>query len=278
MTEPTAVHAFPVMFIHGLWIHASAWRPWQELFETRGYQTSAPGWPGDGDTVQATRDDPHGLDEVGIEAICRHYAGLIDAMEVKPIVIGHSFGGLIAQELLANGYAVAGVAIDPAPIKGVKVLPFAQLRSAFPVLGNPANRKRTVALTAEQFRYSFGNTLSEEESDALHEQLTIPGPGRPLFEDATALFTKDSPAAVDSHHAVRGPLLLISGTEDHTVPRKVTDAVFKLYGDNPSQTDYQQIEGRGHSLTIDAGWPDVAAVVLDWIAANEPALAGAADS
>jgi pimeloyl-ACP methyl ester carboxylesterase len=272
MTEGTTARPFPVMFIHGLWIHATSWSPWQELFASHGYQTSAPGWPGDGDTVQATRDEPSALDDVGIEAICRHYAGLIEAMEVKPIVVGHSFGGLIAQELLANHYAVAGVAIDPAPIKGVKVLPFAQLRSAFPVLGNPANKKRTVALTAEQFRYSFGNTLSPAESDELHARLTIPGPGRPLFEDATALFTRNSPATVDSHHAVRGPLLLVSGTEDHTVPLKVTTAVVKLYADNPSQTDFRQIDGRGHSLTIDAGWPDVAAVVLDWLAANESAM------
>ncbi len=271
MSESSAAATPPVTFIHGLWIHASAWRPWQELFESKGYSTSAPGWPGESETVQATRENPDAMDDVGILAICQHYAALIDAMDVKPIVVGHSFGGLIAQELLANGYAAAAVAIDPAPIKGVKVLPFAQLRSGLPVLGNPANRKRTVALTAKQFRYSFGNALSEDESDALFERWTIPGPGRPLFEDATANFVKNSPAAVDSHHAARGPLLLMSGTEDHTVPQSVTDAVHKLYADNPSTTDYHTFEGRGHSLTIDAGWTEVAAVTLDWIGANVPA-------
>ena len=276
MSQPTTDHPLPVLFIHGLWIHSSAWEPWQELFRDNGYTTSAPGWPGDADTVQETRDDPSPLDGVGILDICRHYADLIDTMGVKPIVIGHSFGGLIAQELLANGYASAAVAIDPAPIKGVKVLPFSQLRSGLPVLGNPANKKRTVALTAKQFRYSFGNTLTEQESDALFEQWTIPGPGRPLFEDATANFVKGSPAAVDSHHAIRGPLLLITGTEDHTVPRSVTEAVFKLYADNPSITEYRELDGRGHSLTIDAGWRDVADVALEWIAAQEPALVEAA--
>jgi len=265
MSDATPVQPTPVMFIHGLWIHSSAWQPWEELFRSRGYSTSAPGWPGDSDTVQATRDNPDALNDVGILAICRHYADLIDAMEVKPIVVGHSFGGLIAQELLANDYAAAAVAIDPAPIKGVKILPFSQLKTGFPVLGNPANKKRTVALTAEQFRYSFGNTLTEEESDALFQQWTIPGPGRPLFEDATANFHRNSPAAVDTHTARRGPLLLISGTEDHTVPQKVTEAVVKLYSDNPSRTDYQSVDGRGHSLTIDAGWAHVARIVLDWL-------------
>ncbi|MEN2740071.1 alpha/beta hydrolase [Microbacterium sp. X-17] len=265
MSDTTPTRPLPILFIHGLWIHASAWGPWQDLFEAQGYLTSAPGWPGDGDTVQATRDHPDALNEVGIGEICRHYAELIDAMPVKPIVIGHSFGGLIAQELLANGYAAAAVAIDPAPVKGVRILPFSQIRSAFPVLGNPANRKRTVALTAEQFRYGFGNTLTPEESDALHAAWTIPGPGRPLFEDATATFVRDSPAAVDTHHAVRGPLLLMSGTEDHTVPLKVTEAVVKLYADGPSRTDFLPVEGRGHSLTMDAGWRDVADLVLGWI-------------
>lgn len=272
MTASTDLHPHPVLFIHGLWIHSSAWRPWQDLFEANGYTTSAPGWPGDGPTVQATRDDPSALDGVGISDICHHYAELIASMPVRPIVVGHSFGGLIAQELLANSSAVAAVAIDPAPIKGVKVLPFSQLRSSFPVLGNPANRKRTVSLTAEEFRYSFGNTLPPAESDALHAEWTIPGPGRPLFEDATANFTRNSPAALDSHHVVRGPLLLISGTEDHTVPRSVTEAVVKLYADNPSVTDYQVIEGRGHSLTLDSGWRDVATTTLAWISRRESDL------
>ena len=276
MSDPAGTtRPYPVLFIHGLWIHATAWAPWQQLFESRGYATSAPGWPGDGETVQDTRDHPERLNDVGISAICHGYADLIEAQDVRPIVVGHSFGGLIAQELLANGYAAAAVAIDPAPIKGVKVLPFSQLKSGFPVLGNPANRKRTVSLTREQFRYSFGNLLTEAESDALHDQLTIPGPGRPLFEDATANFTRNSPAAVDTHSAVRGPLLLISGSDDHTVPQKVTEAVVKLYADSPSRTDYQLIEGRGHSLTIDAGWGAVAAVTLDWIAEIESSLATA---
>lgn len=255
----------PVVFIHGLWIHSSAWTPWMTLFADRGYTTSAPGWPGDGATVQETRTMPEKMNNVGIQAIYEHYVDVIAALETKPIVIGHSFGGLIAQELLATDVAVAAVAIDPAPIKGVKALPFSQLRSGFPVLSNPANKKKTVALTPKQFKYSFGNTLTQEASDDLFEKWTIPGPGRPLFEDATANFRRHSPAAVDTHKAVRGPLLLISGTEDHTVPAKVTREVLALYAGGDSITEYHEFEGRGHSLTMDDGWEEVAGTTLAWL-------------
>jgi pimeloyl-ACP methyl ester carboxylesterase len=258
----------PVVFIHGLWIHSAAWTPWIELFKEAGYDAIAPGWPGDSATVEETRANPALLDGTGIEDIFDHYASLIDKMPAKPIVVGHSFGGLIAQELIAKDCAVAAVAIDPAPIKGVTALPFSQLRSGFPVLGNPANKKRTVSLTAKQFHYSFGNALTETESDALFDAWTIPGPGRPLFEDATANFSKHSPAAVDTHHAVRGPLLLVSGDSDHTVPSKVTRQVFKLYADNPSVTEYKEFEDRGHSLTMDAGWKAVATATLGWLDAQ----------
>ncbi len=254
----------PVVFIHGLWIHAGSWQPWQDLFATRGYSTSAPGWPGDGDTVEATRANPDALNDVGIDEIVAHYAGLFG--DTKPIVIGHSFGGLIAQRLLAEGHAAAAVAVDPAPLKGVKALPLAQLKSSFPVLGNPANLHKTVSLTPEQFRYAFGNAISEEESDALHAQWTIPGPGRPLFQDAAANFALHSPAKVDTKLADRGPLLLISGTEDHTVPLKVTKEVAAKYAKGESDTEFEILAGRGHSLTIDNGWRDVADLALGWLA------------
>jgi pimeloyl-ACP methyl ester carboxylesterase len=258
----------PVIFIHGLWIHAAAWQPWLDLFESRGYRASAPGWPGDAPTVAQTREHPDAMDNVGIAEIVDHYAELIGTPDVKPILVGHSFGGLVAEELLAAGLAAAAVAVDPAPIKGVKALPLAQLRSALPVLENPANRHRAVALTAKQFHYAFGNTLAEEESDALHAAWAIPGPGRPLFQDATANFSRHSPAAVDTHLAERGPLLLTSGTDDHTVPLKVTQEVFGLYEKGPSDTEFHVFEGRGHSLTMDKGWPDVAEVALAWFAAK----------
>jgi pimeloyl-ACP methyl ester carboxylesterase len=263
MTE--AVKPNPVILIHGLWIHASAWQPWIDLLEGRGYGVTAPGWPGDAPTVAETREHPETMNDVGIEEIVDHYAALIGAPAVKPILIGHSFGGLIAQELLAEGFGAAAVAIDPAAIKGAKALPFAQLKSAFPVLENPANRHRAVSLSAKQFRYAFGNMLTEEESDALHSAWTIPGPGKTLFQEAAANLSRHSPAKVDTHLAERGPLLLTSGTEDHTVPLKVTEEVFKLYQKGPTDTEFHLFEGRGHSLTMDSGWKDVAEVALTWL-------------
>ncbi len=267
MTSPARPN--PVIFIHGLWIHATAWQPWLDHFENNGYAVSAPGWPGERETVAQTRENPDAMNDVGIQQMIDHYAAAIDARGgIKPVVVGHSFGGLIAQELLAEGLIAAAAAIDPAPIKGVKALPLAQLRSALPVLGNPANRHRTVSLTAKQFQYAFGNTLSEEESNALHEAWSIPAAGKPLFEDAGANFSRHSAAKVDTHLADRGPLLLTSGTEDHVVPLKVTKEVTAMYSKSPAQTDFHVFEGRGHSLTIDSGWKDVAAVVLDWLAAK----------
>jgi pimeloyl-ACP methyl ester carboxylesterase len=267
MTSPLKPN--PVIFIHGLWIHATAWQPWLDLFENNGYAVSAPGWPGERATVAQTRENPDGMNDVGIQELIDHYANVINARGgIKPLVVGHSFGGLIAQKLLAEGLIAAAVALDPAPIKGVRALPLAQLRSAFPVLGNPANRHRTVSLTAEQFHYAFGNTLSEDESNALHETWSIPGPGKPLFEDAGANFARHSPAKVDTHRAGRGPLLLTSGTEDHVVPLKVTKEVVAMYSKSPAKTSFHVFEGRGHSLTIDSGWKDVAGVVLEWLAAK----------
>jgi pimeloyl-ACP methyl ester carboxylesterase len=259
-----ALKSNPVIFIHGMWIHSAAWQPWLELFESRGYSVSAPGWPGDTPTVAETREHPEAMNDIGIMEMVAHYAELIGTPDVKPILVGHSFGGLIAQELLAADLAAAAVAIDPAGIKGVKALPFAQLRSAFPVLENPANRHRGVSLTAKQFHYAFGNMLTEEESDSLHSAWTIPGPGLALFQEAGANLSRHSPTKVDTHLAERGPLLLTSGTEDHTVPFKVTKEVFEMYSKGPADTEFHEFEGRGHSLTMDSGWKDVAEVALAW--------------
>lgn len=255
-----------VVFIHGLWVPATAWQPWIERFAANGHQAIAPAWPGESATVAETRENPSAQAGFGIDDITEHFAKLLEQYDGPPVVIGHSFGGLIAQKLLGQGRAAAAIAIDPAPIKGVKPLPFAQLRSAFPVLGNPFNKSRAKGLTRAQWRYGFGNVLTQQESDALWERFAIPSPGKPLFEAATANFTPNSPATVDTANATRGPLLITGGTADHTVPLVSTKATHKLYAKSPAVTDFHEFEGKGHSLTIDSGWEQVADTTLAWIA------------
>jgi pimeloyl-ACP methyl ester carboxylesterase len=255
-----------IVFLHGLWISKNAWQPWIDLFAGRGYPSVAPAWPGEADTVEATRANPDAQAGFGIDDLTEHFTGLLKQYPTPPVVVGHSFGGLLAEKLLGRDCIAGAVAIDPAPIKGVKPLPFAQLKSAFPVLGNPANRGRAKALTAEQFRYGFGNALTEQESDELWEMWNIPSPGKPLFEAGFANFSPHSAAAVDTKNEHRGPLLIISGTEDHTVPDVSTRATFKQYEKSSADTELRQIPGRGHSLTIDHGWAEVAEIVLQWLA------------
>jgi pimeloyl-ACP methyl ester carboxylesterase len=256
-----------MVFVHGLWIAHTAWQPWIDYFAAHGHRAVAPRWPGEGDTIAATRENPNAQAGFGINDLTGHFADIL-GQYAMPVVVGHSFGGLIAQKLLGDNKAAAAVAIDPAPIKGVKPLPLAQLRSAFPVLGNPLNRQRAKALSRKQFRYGFGNALSEAESDALWEQWSIPSPGKPLFEAGLANFTPNSPAKVNTVNPTRGPLLITSGTADHTVPHVSAKAAYKQYAKSPAVTDFHQFDGRGHSLTIDHGWKDVADVTLAWLAAN----------
>ena len=256
----------PVVFVHGLWLHASSWGPWVELFREKGYDPVAPGWPHEPDTVEGARANPEAVAGTGIDDVTNHMAAVVDALPAPPVLIGHSFGGLIVEKLLGTGRGAAGVAIDPAQIKGVLPLPLAQLRAGLPALGNPANRSRAVSLTAKEFRFGFGNAVSEEESERLYETWTIPSPAKPLFQAAAANFSLHSEAAVDTANAERGPLLLISGLEDHTVPDVVTRSTLKQYRRSTAVTELKQFEGRGHSLTIDSGWREVADAVLAWLA------------
>ncbi|MFF5358479.1 alpha/beta hydrolase [Streptomyces scabiei] len=255
----------PVLFIHGLWLHATSWTPWIELFSDRGYDATAPGWPGDPDTVQEARAHPERLADHGIDDVVEHYAAIIRGLDTRPIVVGHSFGGMIAQKLLGQDLAAAAVAIDAAQIKGVLPLPLSALRATLPVFKNPANRHRAISLTSEQFRYAFGNAVSEEESQQLYERWTVPAPGKPLFEAAAANFNPHSPAKVDTGNTSRGPLLLISGGQDHTVPEAVTRATLKQYRHSEAITEILRFPDRAHSLTIDSGWRDVADTVLAWL-------------
>jgi len=255
----------PVVFVHGLWLHADSWGLWVEKFREAGYAPIAPGWPGDSATVEETRKQPDRVAGHGIADVVEQYAQIVRGLATKPIVIGHSFGGLVVQRLLGDNLAAAAVAIDPAPIKGVIYLPLSALRVASIALRNPANKKRAVALTAEQFRYGFGNAISATESAELYERWTIPSPGKPLFEAASANFAPHSPAKVNTGNATRGPLLLTAGGRDHTVPKAITKSTLKLYRKSTAVTDYKEFPDRGHSLALDSGWQDVADAALAWL-------------
>ena len=254
----------PVVFIHGLWLHASSWEPWQAYFGEKGYETHAPGWPGDAGTVEGCRQSPDSIAGHGIDDVSDHYAAFIGQLSGRPVLIGHSFGGMIAEKLLGQDYGAAAIGIDAAQIKGVLPLPLSSLRATLPVFRNPANRHKAVSLTASEFRYSFGNALPEEESDALYQRWTIPAPAQPLFEAAAANFSLHSPDKVNTGNESRGPLLLTMGRQDHTVPEAITKSTLKQYRHSAAVTDLEEFD-RGHSLTIDSGWRDVADRCLAWL-------------
>ena len=260
-----AQKANPVVFIHGLWLHATSWAPWEELFGNAGYDTMAPGWPGDEDTVELTRANPDGVANYGIDDVTNHYSAIIDSLPVQPILIGHSFGGMFAEKLLGMNRATAAIGIDAAQIKGVLRLPVSSLHATLSVFRNPANKHKSVSLTAEQFRYAFANAVSEEESNQLYEKWAVPSPARPLFEAAAANISRHSPAKVDTDNPERGPLLLTMGGKDHTVPESITKSTLKQYRHSSAKTNLVEFEDRGHSLTIDSGWPEVADACLAWL-------------
>ena len=255
-----------IVFIHGLWIHASSWQTWMEFFDQHGYETLNPGWPGDSATVAESRANPKGIANRGVTEIADSYSKLIETFPEPPIVIGHSFGGLLAQIILGRGIAAAGIAIDPAPVKGVWQLPFTALKASFPVLGNPFNLKKAISLSFNQFRYGFANAIPEQEARELYDRWTIPAPARLLFQAATATFA-GSETKVNTENTTRGPLLITGGEKDHIAPPILGKASLKKYNKSVI-TDFKLFEGRGHSLIVDHGWKEVAEYSLTWLNKN----------
>ncbi|MFG2881165.1 alpha/beta hydrolase [Streptomyces sp. NPDC048297] len=256
----------PVVFVHGLWLLPSSWDRWASVFDEAGFASLTPGWPDDPETVAEANAHPEVFAGKSVGQVADHFADIIGRLKRKPIVIGHSFGGLITQMLAGRGLSTASVAIDPAPFQGVLPLPISSLRAARPVLGNPANFNRAVPLTYEQFRYSFANAVSEEEAKELYEQFAVPAPGEPLFQAAVANFNPWSEVKVDTLSAERGPLLIISGEKDHTVPWAIANASFKKQERNEhAVTEIHEMPGRGHALTIDSGWREVADTALTFV-------------
>ena len=255
----------PVVFVHGLWLLASSWDRWRTVFEEAGYSTLAPDWPDDAVTVEEANEHPEVFARKSVGQIADHFEAVVGTLHRKPAVIGHSFGGLLAQILAGRGVSAASVAIDPAPFRGVLPLPISALRSSSPVLRNPANRRRAVPLTYEQFRYGFANALGEDEAKALYDDFAVPGSGEPIFQAAAANINPWTEAKVDTKNPDRGPLLIISGELDHTVPWSVANASYKREKRNPGVTEIVEIKGRGHSLTIDNGWREVADTALAFV-------------
>src|SRR6266508_3639259 len=243
----------PVVFIHGLWLLASSWDRWAALFEQAGFAPVAPGWPDDPETVEEAKAHPEVFAGKKIGQVADHVGDVIGKLNKKPAVVGHSFSGLLAQIIAGRGLSAATVAIDPAPFRGVLPLPISSLKSASPVLGNPANFNRAVPLTYEQFRYAFANAVNEEEAKQLYETFAVPASGLPLFQAATANINPWTEAKVNSKSPERGPLLIISGQKDNTVPWSIANASYKKQARNSAVTEIIEIPNRGHALTIDSG-------------------------
>ena len=255
----------PVVFVHGLWLLPTSWDRWAELFEKNGYTALTPGWPDDPDTIAQAKAHPEVFANKSVGDVADHFEDVIRGLKKKPAVIGHSFGGLLTQILAGRGVAKVSVAIDPAPFRGVLPLPISSLRSASPVLKSPANYHRAVPLTYEQFRYSFANTLSEDEAKELYATYSVPTPGEPLFEAAFANLNPWTEVKVDTKNPKRGPLLILDGEKDHVVPWAIANASYKRLRRNDGVTEIMKIPSRGHALTIDHGWQEVADIALAFV-------------
>jgi pimeloyl-ACP methyl ester carboxylesterase len=257
-----ATTATPVVFVHGLWLLPSSWQNWADMFEEAGYVAVTPGWPDDPETVAEAKEDPEVFARKGIAQVANYQERIIRMLARKPVVIGHSFGGLLTEILAGRGLAAASVAISPAPFRGVLPLPYPALKTTSVAIRNPANWNRAVPLTFEQFRYSFANLLDEEEAKELYLGYSVPGPGEVLFQAATANVNPWTEDKADTKNPERGPMLIISADSDQTVPWAIANASYKRERRNPGVTEIVKFENRGHSLTIDSGWREVAETAL----------------
>jgi len=255
----------PVVFIHGLWLLPSSWDRWTQLFEEAGYAAVTPSWPDDPETIEEARANPEVFARKTLRQIADHTAEVIGGLDRKPAVMGHSTGGLLAQMIADRGLSAATVAIDPGPFRGVLPLPVSALRSASPVLANPLNRGRAVTLTLDQFKYGWANALSDEEAEDLYRTYHVAAPGVALMQMANANVNPWTEAKVDPKNPERGPLLIIDGEKDHTVPWAIANASYKRQRRNGAVTEIVKIPNRGHSLTIDSGWRDVAETALAFV-------------
>ncbi|HKH42857.1 MAG TPA: alpha/beta hydrolase [Solirubrobacterales bacterium] len=255
----------PIVLIHGLWVLPSSWDNWVEYFEQEGYAGLTPDWPDDPETVEEARANPDVLAKKKLKQIADHTAEVIGGLDKKPAVMGHSTGGLLAQLIADRGLSAATVAIDPGPFRGVLPLPVSTLRVSAPVLRNPLNRGRAITLTLDQFNYGWGNALGDEETKQLYETYHVAGSAAALMQMANANVNPWTEAKLNPKNPERGPLLIIDGEKDHTVPWAIANASYKRQSRNPGVTEIVRMPNRGHSLTIDSGWREVAQTALDFV-------------
>lgn len=255
----------PILLIHGLWMLAGGWEPWRGLLEHEGYAVVAADWPGDAADVRAAREDASALAGLSIATVTEHMVELASAFDRRPVVIGHSFGGLVAQQIAGRGIAAACVAIDPAPMRGVLPMPLSAIRGSLPVLADPRNINRTVLLTFDQFRYVFANTVEETEARRLYDAVHVPAPAKPLFQAAAANIDPRSPLRVDVRNPDRGPLLVITGEKDTIVPFAMSSATYRRQRRNPCPTELVEIPDAGHSLVFDDHRTEVAEAALGFL-------------
>ena len=255
----------PVVFIHGLWLLPSSWADWADFFEQAGYAPLTPDWPDDPATVEAARANPDVLARKSLKQVDDHTTAIVDALDRKPALIGHSTGGLLAQMLAGRGLSAATVAIDPGIFRGVLPLPASTLRAAGPFLVDPRTRGRAITLSFDQFKYGWANALDEHEAKELYDTFHVAGSGLSLVQMGNANLNPWTQAKVNTTNPERGPLLIIDGEKDHTVPWAIANAAYKRQKDNPGVTEIVKMPNRGHSLTIDHGWREVAQTALDFV-------------
>ena len=260
-----ATTAQPVLFIHGLWLLPSSWDPWAALFEEAGYVALTPDWPDDPETVEVARAEPEVLAKKTLKEVADHTTEVVTGLDKKPVMIGHSTGGLLVEMLAGQGLSAATVAIDPGVFRGVLPLPLSALRSAGPFLIDPRNRGRAITLTFDQFRYAWANELDEDEAMELYDKFHVAASGISLAQMGNANLNPWTEAKVNTKNPDRGPLLIIEGEKDHTVPWAIANAAYKRQKVNPGVTEIVKIPNRGHALTIDHGWREVAETALTFV-------------
>jgi len=273
----TDTDRIPLLLIHGAWLSARSWERFEEFFERRGYAASAPEWPRKDGDVEELRENEEALAGLGLSEIVDHYEQLIRGLDASPVLIGHSFGGLIVELLLDRGLGRAGVALSPAPPKGILLLPFSSLKAASPALAHPSRWHGTVPLTLEEFTYGFVNTYSPEEAAAAYERYAVPETGQIFYEAGFANFHLHPPTKLHFENGDRAPLLIVGAEQDHTVPASVSATQYRKYEKSPARTEYLEFEGRPHLFVVGEGWEEVAEAIDGWLGKVLAATAGEPD-